>query len=258
MVTGLAFLATAVSTWFAQATLVRFTQRRRPHDLAWSISLACFAVASAALAVGAATGWDRGAFRVFYAFGAIINVPWLALGTLYLLAGPSIGRRVQWALVLLTGFALGVVLFSPMGGTWPSTTIPVGKEIFEPMPRVLAAVSSGLGALVVFGGAAWSAGRFLRGRSRPGTRVAPIAASRLAAANLLIALGTLVLSSGGTLQGIIGHDEAFALSLAIGIVVIYAGFLVADRRPNLGADAPGATGAEPVVTNATPDATPSR
>ena len=30
------------------------------------------------------------------------------------------------------------------------------------------------------------------------------------------------------MQGFVGHDEAFALSLATGIAVIYAGFLVAD------------------------------
>ena len=58
---------------------------------------------------------------------------------------------------------------------------------------------------------------------------------RLAAANGLVALGTLVLSSGGLVQGFVGHDEAFALSLATGIAVIYAGFLVADgvRRPDV-------------------------
>jgi hypothetical protein len=51
----------------------------------------------------------------------------------------------------------------------------------------------------------------------------------MAAANALIALGTLVLSGGGTLQGILGHDEAFTVSLALGITVIYGGFLVAAR-----------------------------
>ena len=44
-----------------------------------------------------------------------------------------------------------------------------------------------------------------------------------------VLLGTLVLSGGGTLQGVLGHDEAFTLSLASGIAVIYAGFLVAAR-----------------------------
>jgi hypothetical protein len=59
-------------------------------------------------------------------------------------------------------------------------------------------------------------------------------AKALAGGNALIALGTLVLSSGGLVQGVIGHDEAFALSLAIGISVIYAGFVVASgvSRPS--------------------------
>ena len=37
-----------------------------------------------------------------------------------------------------------------------------------------------------------------------------------------------MLSSGGLLQGVVGSDEAFALTLAVGIAVIYAGFAVAS------------------------------
>ena len=59
MVPGLAFLATAVATVFAQATLQRYTSGRKPHELAWTIALLMFAVASAALALGASTGWDN-------------------------------------------------------------------------------------------------------------------------------------------------------------------------------------------------------
>ncbi|MEO6469889.1 MAG: hypothetical protein ABIP21_12390, partial [Acidimicrobiia bacterium] len=66
MVVGLAFIATAVATLFAQATLVRTTRYHRPQDRAWTIALAFVALASAALATGASTGWDNGTFRVFY------------------------------------------------------------------------------------------------------------------------------------------------------------------------------------------------
>ncbi len=45
MVIALAFLATAVASLFAQATLVRYTASRRPHQLAWTIALAMFALA---------------------------------------------------------------------------------------------------------------------------------------------------------------------------------------------------------------------
>jgi hypothetical protein len=73
---------------------------------------------------------------------------------------------------------------------------------------------------VVFGGAAWSAVRFARAR-RPGS-------GKLAGGNGLIALGTLVLSSGGLLLGIVGSHEAYALTLVAGIALIYAGFAFAS------------------------------
>ncbi|MGZ4713782.1 MAG: hypothetical protein ACXVJX_10160 [Acidimicrobiia bacterium] len=221
MVIGLAFLATAVATLFAQATLVRATQHHRPQDRAWTIALAFFALASAALSVGVATGWDNGTFRVFYLLGAVLSVPWLALGTVHLLARPAVGRRVERVLAVLSGLAAGVMLAAPMEHVH-GTAIPVGKDVFGVFPRVLAAVGSGLGATVILAGAVVSAVRFARDRSAPGH-------GRRALANVLIAAGTLILSSGGLVQGIAGKDEAFTLTLALGISVIYAGFLVASR-----------------------------
>jgi len=227
MVVGLAFLATAVATLFAQATLVRFTQDHRPQDRAWTIALALFALASAALATGVSTGWDNGTFRVFFLLGAVLSVPWLALGTVHLLARPAIGRRAERVLVFLSGLATGVLLAAPMH-TVHGTAIPVGKEVFGAFPRVLAAVGSGVAATVIIVGAVVSAVRFARARDVPGH-------GRRALANVLIALGTLVLSSGGLIQGVAGKDEAFVLTLAVGISVIYAGFLCAAhtvRRPD--------------------------
>ena len=222
MVTGLAFLATGVASLFAEATLVRWTQRRAPHLSAWTVALAMFAVASAALAIGTSNGWDRGTFRVFYLFGAVLNVPWLALGTVSLLLSPVIARRARAVLLFFSGVATGVLLSAPMKAVH-GTEIPVGKDVFGAFPRVLAAVGSGVGAVVIFAGAAWSVTRYAGGRSMP-------AYGRLAGANILIALGTLVLSGGGLVQGVVGHDESFTLTLAIGISVIYAGFLVAEGR----------------------------
>jgi len=97
----------------------------------------------------------------------------------------------------------------------------------QALPRILAAVASGLGATVIVVGALWSATRLVGPEGGPGR-------ARLALANGLVAAGTLVLSSGGLVQGFVGHDEAFALTLAVGIGIIYAGFLVADgvRRPS--------------------------
>src|SRR3954471_9550492 len=159
MVVALAFVATAVSSLFAQAMLVRFTRTHRPEYRAWAISLAMFALASAALVTGTSTGWDNGTFRVFYLLGAVVNVPWLALGTVFLLAAPRTGRRAQWVVALFTMFAAGVVLSAPMT-TVAGTTIPQGSDVFGALPRVLAAVGSGAAAIVIFVGAFVSALRF--------------------------------------------------------------------------------------------------
>ena len=229
MVAGLAFLATAVATVFAQATGASYARSKAPHQGAWSFALALFALASAALATAASTGWDRGTFRAFYLLGAVLNVPWLALGTIYLLGGRRIGDRVRTGLVLFSGVAIGALLAAPIHGVIARDGgIPVGKDHFGALPRVLAAVGSGAGAVVVFGGALYSAVRFARRRT-PGS-------GSLAGGNALIALGTVVLSSGGLLQGAVGHDEAFTISLAAGIVAVYAGFVVASsgRRPSSG------------------------
>jgi hypothetical protein len=95
--------------------------------------------------------------------------------------------------------------------------------VFGALPRILAAAGSGVAAVVIIVGALGSAWRFLRNPGMPGH-------GRLAGANGLIALGTLVLSSGGLVQGVVGHDEAFALSLAVGISIVYCGFVLASGR----------------------------
>jgi hypothetical protein len=232
MVVGLAFAATAVASLFAQSMLVRWTRTRRPQHRAWAVALAMFALASVALASGASTGWDRGTYRVFYLFGAVLDVPWLALGTVYLLARPVVARRAEWVLVLASGFAAGVVLAAPMRPVH-GTAIPVGRDVFGALPRVLAGIGSGLGATVIVVGAVVSAVRAGRGRA-PGR-------TRLATANALIAVGVLVLASGGLLQGVAGHDEAFALTLTAGIVVVYAGSALAGTaRVAARVEVPGA------------------
>ena len=225
MVAGLAFMATAVSTAFAQATLVRWSKSRQPHQRAWAIALAQFALAAAMLVVGSTTGWNRQVYRVFYLLGAVLNVPWLALGTLYLLAGVTWGRRVERALWPLTGLAVGVMTAAPMHDEFISKThIPNGKEVFGLFPRLLAAIGSSIGALVVLAGAIYSLVRYVRARTATH-------AGRLVAANACIALGTMILGSTGAFKGIAGgKDQAFALGLAVGIAVIYAGFALATPR----------------------------
>lgn len=233
---ALAAAATLIAVSFAFSTTDRWLRRRRPHDLAWSVSLALFALGAASMWWGETRGWSLASFRFFYLFGAVLNVPWLALGTVYLLAGRSIGDAVRWWLVLLSGLSTGIVLFAPTRTSVSGGELPAGKDVFGVAPRVLAAVGSGVAALVIVTGALWSAYRLARHRvpALVGADRSVASPVHLVVGNILIAAGTLVLSASGTLAGRLGKDRAFALTLVIGIAILFCGFLVASttrRRP---------------------------
>ncbi|MSZ54985.1 MAG: hypothetical protein F2595_01825 [Actinobacteria bacterium] len=230
--TALAAASAIVALAFGLSTWDRWLRRHRAHELAWTIAMALFAIASMSLWWAEARGWSTVSFRLFFLFGAVINVPWLGLGTVFLLAGPRAGRiTTQWLLVI-SGFAAGVILTAPIHGTIDPHSLPKGSDHFDALPRILAAVGSAVPAVVIFGGAAWSAWRILRGATPALTTSATRqvrSARQLALGNVFIALGAATLSASGTFSGRLGADRAFAVTLFVGIVILFAGFLVASN-----------------------------
>jgi hypothetical protein len=209
--------ATVVALAFTFVTLDRWQITRRRHEAAWTTALALFTGASASLLIGASVGWGSASFRTFYYLGAIANVPVLALGTIELLLGSRWGRQCTRVVAAFCLFSAGVMAVAPLSAPIESDTLPRGSDVFEPLPRVLAAVGSGVGALVIFVGAMLSIVRLVRS-SAPG---------RLAMANALIAAGTVVLSVGGLFNSVANEMTSFAISLVLGIALIFAGFLTA-------------------------------
>lgn len=231
--------AALVACAFALSAFDRWLRRRQPHELAWSIAMALFAVGSFALWWAESTGWTIGVFRLFFLCGAILNVPWLALGTVYLLAGRRIGDIMRSWLIAASGLAVGVVGVSPARTPIVGDEFPTGRELFGATPRVLAAVGSGVPALIIIAGALWSTWRVLRRKSPTlsgNTHRSIMSPGRLAVGNILIATGTLVLSASGLLAGRLGQDRSFAITLLIGVCALFTGFLVASnstRRPSV-------------------------
>ena len=119
---------------------------------------------------------------------------------------------------------------APLTGSIVSDVLPQGKEVFGPGPRIAAAVGSGVAALVIIGGAIWSAWRLFHawraGADTRSTRTGAPSLRRLAIANLIIATGTLILSAGGILNSVMNEMDGFAISLVAGISVIFVGFLL--------------------------------
>jgi hypothetical protein len=215
--TALGVAAGLVALAFALSTFERWLAAHKPHELAWTVSLLMFSIASMALAAGARGGWNGPAFRVFWIFGAVANVPFLAVGTVYLLAGRRTGHITAAAVALTVAFAAGAITVAPFHAPLPVHRLPQGSEVFGPLPRIFAAVASGGAALVVFAGAVWSAFRYRRGR--------------LTWANVLIAVGTAITGASGLANSVLGQMTAFAVFLVAGIVVIFAGFLCATAAP---------------------------
>jgi hypothetical protein len=221
-------VAAAASAAFAVAVLRQYAARRRPYQLAWGIALSMFTVASLALTAGVVAGWTPVSFKLYYLFGAVLNVPWLALGTVELLAGPAARRAYLAALTAFTLVSVVLVALARVtAADLAGRLLPEGKEFLPVAVRALAVVGNTVGTLVVVGGAVASG---LAMRSRPDLR------PRFEG-TLLIALGVLLAASGGVLAFLASSDK-LALGLAVGASVMYLGF----RRASTPARPPVASG----------------
>src|SRR3954468_4175093 len=141
---ALAAAATLLALAFAFCTLERWLDRRKPHEAAWTAALFLFAAASASLWAGAAFGWNGLWFRLFYLFGAIVNVPYLALGTVYLLLERRVAQRAAMGVHAFACFSAGVLTVAPLTAPIEPATLPQGSDVFGAMPRILAAAGSGI------------------------------------------------------------------------------------------------------------------
>jgi hypothetical protein len=209
----LPYLTAALSAVFAVAVAMRYARSRRAALLAWAVGLAMFAVAAAAEGIAQSGQPTDVGYKVFYLLGGILNVAWLGVGTVLLVA-PRFGRAAVIAALVLSVLGLYAVAVSPVD---MSEALSTGKGFNDsPLPRVLAGIGSGVGSLVLIGGALWSAWVFFRRRHN----------GRRAVSNVIIAAGVLIVAAGGTAT-FIGGNGILEYTNLIGVAVMFAGFLLA-------------------------------
>jgi hypothetical protein len=222
-------VAAAVAALFAGLVAAQYRTRRRPYQLAWTVAMAMYAVASIAVALGVAGGWTSGEFQVYWALGAVLNVPFLAGGELMLLVRNRTAQAAIWiVLVFLTAYTLAVLRGAPpLDAAALAEDLPSGKHVFgdgsaaHRLPQLISIPSY----LVLVFGALWSAWR-MRGRADLRDRFV---------GTLLIALGATVIAGFGSAFAALGELAAFSLSLAAGIAMMFAGFLWAGRPAQVAA-----------------------
>ena len=94
--------AALVSGLFGALVSWQWRHKRRPNLLAWGLALTLFALASAAAFAGMLWGWTAGWYRTYYLSGAIVNVPVLGLGTIYLLAPRKTAHLCSLVVIVAT------------------------------------------------------------------------------------------------------------------------------------------------------------
>lgn len=219
-------VATLVALVFAIMLGRQFADRRRPYQALWAVALLMYAVASLAVLLGVLSGWNATEFRIYWLFGAMLNVPYLAAGEVHLLSrNRSVAVAVTW-LVVAASVVAAVLVFTaevPLAALFNSD-LPAGKHVWadEPLMRVLASALSYAAYLYLVAATIWSAWKM---------RGAPELRNRFFG-TLGIAIGATVVAAGAAFA-VKGLAAGFSITLATGIAIMFWGFLRASRPAKL-------------------------
>jgi len=229
------FAAGVVALVFAGLLVRGFVLRRRPFQAVWAIALLMYATASFALFLGVLDGWTETEFRVYWLFGAVLNVPWLFLGEVYLLAKRRwIADALLVVMLFLTAYAVAQVRGATVAdASVLSKDLPLGKEVFGAgsQPHRLAQYYAYPAYLLLVAACVWSAWG-MRGRPELRDRFM---------GTLLIAIGATIVAIGSGVGAGLDVVPLFSISLLAGIAVMFWGFLRASRsgpRPETASSTP--------------------
>ncbi len=220
------FLATIVSFIFAAAVFKRWSYKKPKHLLLWGIGLVLYGLGTLSEVVLSYT-FSPFWLKLWYLCGAMLTAAWLGQGTVYLLV-----RRRRLAdllmvfLALASLLSLGLMIAAPL--TPAAGLFDIARPVSEQYKEIL--VRSGLvtlltillniyGTLALVGGAIYSAYLFWRKK---------VLANRMTG-NLLIAAGALLPAMAGSLVKA-GLLDFLYLSEFVGVVLMYAGFLLATAE----------------------------
>lgn len=218
-----AALAALVGAVFGLALLNQYRSRRKPYQAIWGAALIMFGIAALCEAIGLAAGWSAGDYKAYYLFGALLNVGWLAVGEVYLLARGRPAQAAVAVMAIITVVSIIRVVIATADPGQLHKQFPDDRKTLD-VPAVLPAVTNSLASAVLILGALWSAWKAYR-RTAPWGMVAGLA---------LIAVGAFVVAAfhGGA---VVGHAPALRpISEAIGIAIMFGGYLVLEsERPVL-------------------------
>jgi len=204
---------------FIAAILVfdQYLNRHKPYQLVWTVGFVWFGVSACTEFLGSSQGWNETLYRVWFLFGAYLVAAYLGMGTTYLLTPRRFAHAVMALLLLGSVYAAYLVITAPVDlSQFPRPgEIPTSAPLPQYVRSTLLIVFNSFGTIALVAGALYSAWIFMRKRILP----------HRVASNVLIALGTIVVASGGSLHRA-GMPQFFFAAELGGILLIFIGFLV--------------------------------
>ncbi len=200
---------------------MQYRERRRVHQLWWTIGFAMYAVAAfLEFAMQVSGGWNPFTFRL-YALTSAALVAVLAQGSLALVARKPLWPRIYFAYnaACFAVFAFGVLttslVASELANPKLSSYAALGGSALT-YPRVMSMLLTIPATFVLLGTALTSVIRFLRKKEF----------AYRTWANVLIAVATIVIASGGGLAKS-GNTAMFFLAEMLAAILYFGGFLLA-------------------------------
>jgi hypothetical protein len=212
--------AALIAAIFGAGLAGRFAKRRRPYEGVWAVALFMYAAASLAMFLGVIGGWSSGEYRTFWLLGAALNVPFLALGEVYLLTGRRLGHVLLALLVVASVASAWIVWTEAVSPGALEKSLPLGREAWGSSSLAYQLRwLSWIGYAGLLAGTVWSAWKM---RARPDLR-------DRAAGSLGVAFGATVVAIGSGVGAGLDVVPLFSVSLAVGIAIMFWGFHRASR-----------------------------
>ena len=168
-------------------------------------------------------------FRIYYLFGGTVMPAWLGLGCISL-AG---WRRLTRALVGIVSFLSFIGLTFIFDATINMSQLAriagtPGTGTLNPGPwLIITIVLNTFGAAAVAWVAVYSGWKLLRRQQS----IAGLTTGTMLWANVCIFAGAILDAVAGSLARLLGLESSFWLIMALGWIVLFAGVILASRRP---------------------------
>jgi hypothetical protein len=209
-----------IGTLFTILLIKQYLERRKLHQLAWSVGFIIYAVAALMEAYSEfRNSWDPNVYRVYIVFAASL-VGFLGLGTVYLIFRRKILGHIflAYIIVVMAIFLIGTFT-NPLVEDELVAGITVGGKALgdsRSFPRICSLFLNIPGTLFLLGGAIYSIILFARKKQY----------SYRMWANVLIAVGTMIIAAAGSMARA-GQTVGLYPAEMLGAAFLLWGFLKA-------------------------------